>query len=91
MAKSKLSVVKGILKKLGIEFSSKISGTRAKAKLERAIEKEGIPEDVDLSKLEIKLLETMGYEIEFEEIEEKEVEEVEEDEVEEKEEKEKEN
>ena len=62
MAKVSKKVVLGILGKLGVEYSDKINLGRAKKKLERAIEKEGI-EDIELSKAEIATLEAMGYEL----------------------------
>jgi hypothetical protein len=76
--KEKVSVVVGILDKLELEHSEKISDSRAKAKLERAIEADGLPEDIELDKAEIEYLKGLGYEIELEGDEEAEEEEVEE-------------
>jgi len=63
MAKPSKKVVLSILDKLGLEHSSKITLERAQKKVERAIEKDGIPEDVDMTAAEIKGLEQMGFEI----------------------------
>jgi len=62
--KVRKTVILDILTKLGKEYSSKISEKRAEEKLERAIDEEGgLPENVELIDTEIKLLETMGYEL----------------------------
>ena len=68
MAKLSKKVVTGILDKLEIEYTSKITLDKAKSKLNRAIEKKGgIPEDVELSADEIAILEEMGFEIDLDE------------------------
>jgi len=67
MAKPSKKVVLGILDKLKLDHSSKITLERAQKKLEEAIESGGIPEDVSFSKAEIAGLEQMGFEIEVDE------------------------
>lgn len=75
MAKKMLIVFLSILEKMGKEVSKKISETRAKAKLVRAIEKEGLPDDIELTDKELKCLDDLGYDVDFDDEEEEEPEE----------------
>jgi len=65
MAKLSKKVVTGILDKLEIEYTTKITLKRAKDKLNRALEDGGVPEDVELTTAEIAALEEMGFEIDL--------------------------
>ena len=68
MAKPSKKIVIDILKKLELEYTEKITLDRAKAKIERAIEKdEELFDDVDFTEAEVAGLKQMGIELEFEE------------------------
>jgi len=67
MAKEAKQIIFGILKKMGKEFTPKITEARAQKKLERAIEKDGSIEDIVLDDEEINFLNSIGFEIDIKE------------------------
>ena len=84
-------VALGLLDKLEVEYSEKLNGSRAKAKLKRHLSEEKLPEeidlddaeikllsDLDLDDAEIKLLSDLGFDVEIEDEEDTEEDEIEE-------------
>ena len=71
-------VALGLLDKLEVEYSEKLNGSRAKAKLKRHLSEEKLPEEIDLDDAEIKLLSDLGFDVEIEDEEDTEEDEIEE-------------
>ena len=68
MAKEAKQIIIGILKKMGKEFTNKITEARAQKKLENAIESEGVPGDIVLTDEETDFLSSIGFETKVEEV-----------------------
>jgi len=55
-----------LMDKLGLNYTAKISADRAEKKIIREVEKNGVPEDIDLTDEEIEYFASIGFEVQIE-------------------------